>query len=113
LLARCGSGVRFLLSGFARVRFAGEDRLRNHGRGLPSSLWQQPIPFTHFPRQAQQLTQTLRQRTEALAPAHDGPLLPLNSPATDKEATAVQLAQRQPGRPGRLAVLSCVESCAT
>jgi hypothetical protein len=37
----------------------------------------------------------------------------LNSTATDKEAAALQLAQRHPGRTGRSAVLSCVASCAT
>jgi hypothetical protein len=112
-LSRFGSFVRFVLSGFDRVRFAGESRLLNHGRGVQSYLWHQRILFKDFPGHAQHLTQTLRQRTEALAQAHDVPLLPLNSPATDKEATALQLAQRQPGRLGRIAVLSCVESCAT
>src|SRR5919197_4026090 len=112
-LSRFGSFVLFVLSGFDRLRFAGESRLLNHGRGVQSYLWQQQVLFKDFPAHAQQLTQALRQGTEALAKEHDVPLLPLNSPATDKEATALQLAPRHPGRLGRIAVLSCVESCAT
>lgn len=80
---------------------------------MQSYLWQQQVLFKDFPAHAEQLTQTLRRQTETLARAHDVPRLPLNSSATDKEATALQLAQRHPGRPGRIAVLSCVESCAT
>jgi hypothetical protein len=112
-LSRFGSFVLFVLSGFDRLRFAGESRLLNHGRGVQRYLWQQRILFKNFPEHAQQLTHDLRQRTEALAHEQDVPLLPLDSPATDKEATALQLAQRHPGRQGRIAVLSCVESCST
>jgi hypothetical protein len=112
-LSRFGSFVLFVLSGFDRLRLAGESRLLNHGRGVQSYLWQQRILFKDFPAHAQQLTHSLRQRTQALAQEHDVPLLPLNSPATDKEATALKLAQRQPGRSGRIALLSCVESCLT
>lgn len=112
-LSRFGSFVLFVLSGFDRLRFVGESRLLNHGRGVQSYLWQQHILFKSFPTHAQQLTQTLRQQTEALAKEHDVPLLPLNSSAIDKEATALQLAQRRPQRCGRIAVLSCVEACST
>jgi hypothetical protein len=80
---------------------------------VASYLWQQHILFKDFPAHALELTQTPRQRTEALAQAQGVPLLPLNSPSTDKEATALHLAQRHPERLGRIAVLSCVESCAT
>jgi hypothetical protein len=112
-LSRFGSFVLFVLSGFDRLRLAGESRLLNHARGVQSYLWQQQILFKDFPAHAQQLTQTLRQRTEALAREQDVPLQPLNSPTIDKEAVALQLAQHQPQRTGLIAVLSCVESCAT
>jgi len=112
-LSRFGSFVLFVLSGFDRLRLAGESRLLNHARGVESYLWQQQILFKDFPAHAQQLTHTLRRQTEALAREQDVPLLPLDSPATDKEAAALQLAQRRPPRQGRIAVLSCVESCAT
>ena len=112
-LSRFGSWVLFVLSGFDRLRLAGESRLLNHGRGVQSYLWQQQLLFKDFPSHARELTEALRRRTEASAQEQDLPLLPLNSPNTDKEATALQLAQRQPGRPGRIAVLSCVESCSS
>jgi hypothetical protein len=112
-LSRFGSFVLFVLSGFDRLRFAGESRLLNHGRGVESYLYQQQILFKDFPAHAERLTRTLRQQTEALAKEQGVPLLPLNSPSTDKEAAALQLAQRHPGRTGRIAVLSCVESCST
>jgi hypothetical protein len=112
-LSRFGSFVLFVLSGFDRLRLAGESRLLNHGRGVQSYLWQQQILFKDYPAHALQLTATLRRRTEELAQAHDVPLLPLNSSATDKEAAALELAGRRPARTGRIAVLSCVESCAT
>jgi hypothetical protein len=112
-LSRFGSFVLFVLSGFDRLRLAGESRRLNHGRGVESYRWQQRIRFKDFTDPAQQRTDQLRQATEALAPQQDVPLLPLNSPTIDKEATARQLAQPQPGRCGRSAVLSCVESCTT
>jgi hypothetical protein len=112
-LSRFGSFVLFVLSGFDRLRLAGESRLLNHARGVQSYLWQQRVLFKDFPDHAQQLTQALRQQTEASARQQDVPLLPLNSPATDKEAAALELARRHPDRQGRVAVLSCVETCAT
>ncbi len=111
-LSRFGSAVRFVLSGFDRLRLAGESRLLNHSRGVQSYLYQQHILFKDFPSHAQELTEQLRQQTEASARQEDVPLKPLNSPAIDKEATALQLAQSHPGRTGRIAVLSCVESAA-
>lgn len=93
-LSRFGSFVLFVLSGFDRLRLAGESRLLNHSRGVESYLWQQQILCKDFPAHAQQLTHTLRPQTEAVAQEQDVPLLPLNSSATDKEAAALQLAQR-------------------
>jgi ferredoxin len=112
-LSRFGPFVLFLLSGFDRLRFAGESRLLNHARGVQSYLWQQHILFKDFPAHALHLTRTLRRQTEARARQDGVPLQPLNSPSTDKEATALQLAQCHPGRSSCIAVLSCVESCST
>jgi len=112
-LSRFGSFVLFVLSGFDRLRLAGESRLLNHAGGVESYLWQQKVLFKDFPAHAQRLTRTLRQATEEHARKHEVPLQPLNSPTIDKEATALQLAQDRPPRQGRIAVLSCVESCST
>jgi hypothetical protein len=112
-LSRFGSMILFVLSGFDRLRFLGESRLLNHERGVKSYLWQEQIRFVNFPDHAQRLTHELRRQTVALAREQDVPLLPLNSPNIDKEAAALELALRQPDRSGRIAVLSCVESCST
>jgi hypothetical protein len=58
-LSRFGSLVLFVLSGFDRLRFIGESRLLNHGRGVQSHLWQQQILFKDFPDQSQRLTHPL------------------------------------------------------
>jgi hypothetical protein len=112
-LSRFGSLVLFVLSGFDRVRLAGESRLLNHSLGVQSYLWQQNILFKQFPDHAEHLTQTLRKRTEAHAQEQGIPLRYLNSPDIDKEATALELASAPPQRLGRIALLSCVESCST
>jgi hypothetical protein len=59
------------------------------------------------------LTKSLRQQTEALAHEQSIPVRYLNSPDVDKEAVALELAHHEPKRLGRIALLSCVESCST
>lgn len=110
-LSRFGSLVLFVLTGFDRLRLAGESRLLNHGRGVQSYLWQRKILFKDFPAHAEHLTRRLRKDTKALAQEHAVPLRHLNSPDIDKEATALELAQQEPQRRGRIALLTCVESC--
>jgi len=112
-LSRFGSLILFVLTGFDRLRLAGESRLLNHSRGVQSYLWQRKILFKDFPAHAQHLTEALREGTEAFAKEQNVPVRYLNSPDIDKEATALQLAQRQPQRRGRIALLTCVESCST
>jgi hypothetical protein len=112
-LARFAPLLVATLSGFDRLRFCGDSRLLNHTGGVHSYLYQQRIRHADFTDHAQQLTQVLRQQTADAAKADGVPLLPLNSPNLDKEAIARDLAQKHGRHTGRLAVLSCVESCAT
>jgi hypothetical protein len=125
-LSRFGSLVLFVLSGFDRLRLAGESRLLNHARGVESYLWQRQILFKDFPKHAEELTTLLRDGTEALAQQQGVPLRYLNSPNIDKEAQALALASQptasqptasqppgEPARLGRIAVLTCLESCTT
>ena len=112
-LSRFGSLVLFVLSGFDRLRLCGESRLLNHARGVESYLWQRKILFKDYPQHAEHLTKTLREGTEALAEEQRVPLRYLNSPDIDKEATALELAPKAPGRLGRIALLTCLESCTT
>jgi hypothetical protein len=110
-LARFGALVRLVLSGFDRLRFAGESRLLNHQRGVQSYLYQQRILFKDFPDHAEQLTHLFRRQT--LEQLGDVPLQHLNSPDADKEALALDLARRHGRTTGRIALLTCQESART
>ena len=85
-LARFGSLVLAVLTGFDRLRFRGDSRLLNHTRGVHSYLWQQQILHKDFPVHAQHLTDRLRRQTEADAQTAGVPLKHLDSPTLDKEA---------------------------
>jgi hypothetical protein len=112
-LSRFGALVRFVLSGFDRLRFCGESRLLNNARGVDSYLYQQRVRYTDFPDHAERLTKTLRSQTESGAEQDGVPLRHLNSPEIDKEALALELARQQQCTTGRIALLSCVELCST
>jgi hypothetical protein len=107
-LARFATLVRFVLSGFDRLRFAGESRLLNHALGVQSYCHQQRILFKDFPDHAEQLTRSLRQQT--LEQLGDVPLRHLDSPDVDKEAFALRLAEQHRRYTGRIALLTCQES---
>jgi len=110
-LSRFGSLVLFVLSGFDRLRLCGESRLLNHALGVQSYLWQRQILFKDFPEHAEHLTNTFCKRSKALALEQGIPFCYLNSPDIDKEAKALELASSQPTRSGRIALLTCLESC--
>lgn len=110
-LSRFGAMICFTLSGFDRLRFVGESRLLNHPGGVHSYCHQRRLLFKDFPDHAEHLTKTLRQQT--LAQRGDVPLLHLNSPDVDKEAVALDLAQRHGQSRGRIALLTCQESALT
>jgi hypothetical protein len=100
-----------VLSGFDRLRFRGASRLLNHARGVQAYLYQQGILHKDFSAHAEALTQRLRLKTEAQAEADGVPLQHLDSPGLDKEACARARAGRHGRTSGRLALLTCVESC--
>jgi len=110
-LSRFGSMIRFILSGFDRLRFCGESRLLNHARGFQSYCYQQRLLFKDFPDHAQALTKTFRAQT--LQQLGDVPVHHLDSPDIDKEATALKLAQQHGRTQGRIALITCQESALT
>lgn len=112
-LSRFGALISFVLSGFDRLRFCGESRLLNHALGVQSYLHQQRILFKNFPDHAECLTRSLRRQTEERAVQEGVPLKHLNSPDTDKEAQALELARLHQLTSGRVALLTCLESCLT
>jgi len=109
-LLRFGSLIAFTLSGFDRLRFRGESRLLNNGRGVESYLFQQNLRCIDFPKHAEHLTDILRRQTEQHARDEGVPYQPLNSGAIDKEAAALALARAHGRTTGRIALLSAVES---
>jgi hypothetical protein len=112
-LARFDSLVRFVLSGFDRIRFRGESRRLNNARGLDTYLYQEKIRYVDFWDHCKSLTEKVRDGSEQIARERGVPIQHLNSPNTDKEATARALAAAQPcSHPsGQIALLTCVESC--
>jgi hypothetical protein len=110
-LARFRPLLVAVLCGFDRLRFRGDSRLLNHTSGVHSYCHQQRILHKDFPKHAQHLTDILRAQTEADARHHGVPLRHLDSPNLNKEAVARELAHQHRRRNGRLAVLTCVESC--
>jgi hypothetical protein len=112
-LSRFGALIALTLSGFDRLRFVGESRLLNSARGVDSYLYQQRVRYTDFPEHAADLTHRLRTQTEQQAQQDGVPLQPLNHADVDKEARALDLADRHGRTMGRVAVLSAVETCLT
>lgn len=107
-LSRFQALVLFVFCGFDRLRFRGDSRLLNHAGGVQSYCHQQRILFKNFPAHAEELTQALRKET--LKQCGDFPPHFLNSPTIDKEATALELAQKHGRTTGRIALLTCQEN---
>lgn len=112
-LLRFGALIVSVLSGFDRLRFRGGSRLLSNPRGVNSYLYQHGLQFKDYAKHAEHLTQTLVRDTQALAKAEGTAIIYLNSPNTDKEATALDSARQRGLTSGRIAILSCVESCRT
>jgi hypothetical protein len=112
-LLRFAPFILSVLSGFDRLRFRGCSRLLCNSRGVDSYLYQRKLLIKEFTDHANQLTQTLVHGTEAIAQADRRPIHYLNSPNSDKEAAAREIADQRRLRSGRIAILSCVESCRT
>jgi hypothetical protein len=112
-LSRFGALILSVLSGFDRLRFRGCSRLLSNSRGVHSYLYQHDLLIKEYARHTEQLTRTLTRQTEALAAADGDRVHYLNSPNTDKEATALAIAQQRGLTSGRIAILSCVEGCRT
>src|ERR1700734_1285956 len=112
-LSRFGAFVLSVLSGFDSLRFRGCSRLLGNVRGVHSYLYQHDLLIKEYPQHSAQLTKTLVRGSEALAAADGDRIHYLNSSNIDKEATALAIAQQRGRSSGRIAILSCVESCRT
>jgi hypothetical protein len=112
-ISRFGALILSILSGFDRLRFRGCSTLLSNDRGVKSYLYQRELLIKEFPGHIEKLTKSLVLGTEALAKADGDKVHYLNSPNIDKEATALEIAHKRGLTSGRIAILSCVESCRT
>lgn len=113
-LSRFGALILSVLSGFDRLRFRGCSQLLNNAQGVQTSyLYQRDLLIKEFPDHAAKLTKILVQRTEAMAKADGDEVHYLNSPNSDKQAAALEIAHQRGLSNGRIAILSAVESCRT
>jgi hypothetical protein len=112
-LLRFGAMIVSVLSGFDRLRFRGCSRLLCNVNGVNSYLYQHDLLLKEYAKHTEHLTQTLVRGTQALAKAEGSLVHYLNSPNIDKEATALEIARQRGLTTGRIAILSCVESCRT
>jgi len=112
-LSRFASLILSVLSGFDRLRFRGCSGLLNNAQGVNSYLFRQDLLIKEFTDHAQGLTNDLVEGTEAMARADCDKVHYLNSPNIDKQAAALEIAQKRGLTSGRIAILSCLESCRT
>ena len=108
-----GPWISGVLSGFDRLRLRGTKRLLASVRGLTNYLWQRQILWKDFPDHAESITAALRQATESQVRKLDRPLVYVPSAASDKEALARQIAERDRITRGLVGVLSSVELCSS
>jgi hypothetical protein len=112
-LARFGSEIKGVLSGFDRVRFRGTLRRISSYRGMMSYFWEQQILLKEFKDWAMGLTDAIRQSTAQLAERSGRRLEHLPSSATRKEDRALEIARQDGVTEGLVCVLTCTESCRT
>jgi hypothetical protein len=108
-LQRHGGSVTGTLSGFDRVRFRGTLRLVANAAGMGAFLRYSGILLKDFARYVQDVTNQVREATEALAAAARRPVVYLQNPSTCKEDVARDIAQRDGVTHGLVCVLSAVE----
>lgn len=112
-LARFGTEIKGVLSGFDRVRFRGTIRWLASERGLGTYLNTQRILLKDFKGWAMGLTDQIKQATERLAERLGRPLIYLPSSSERKETRAAHIAQADGVTSGLIAVFQCVEPCHT
>jgi hypothetical protein len=112
-LARYGSEIKGVLSGFDRLRLRGTIRWLASLRGLGTFLNSHRILLKDFKDYAMGLTQQIQSATERLAERCGRPLIYLPSSSERKETRALEIAQADGVTQGLIAVFKCVETCHT
>lgn len=112
-LARHGSEIKGVLSGWDRIRFRGTIRWLASAQGLGTFLTTQRILLKDFRDWAMERTQRIKQATERLAEREGRPLVYLPSSRARKETLAQDIARADGVTTGLIAVFQCVEPCHT
>lgn len=112
-LARFGSEIKGVLSGFDRVRFRGTLRRISSYRGMMSYLWERQILLKEFKDWAMGLTDAVKRSTTQVGERAGRPVIHLPSSATRKEDAALDIARKDGVTEGLVCVLTCTESCQT
>jgi len=112
-LARQGSEIKGVLSGFDRVRFRGTIRWLSSWQGMMSYLGTVRVPLKGFKEWAMGLTSQIKQATQDLAERAARPLIHLPSSSESKEARALEVEASDRITEGLICVLSCTEMCRT
>ena len=112
-LARHGSDVKGVLSGWDRIRFRGAIRHWEYRDGMWKFLSFLKVLLKDFREWAQSVTHRIRQATEQLATDAGRPVIYLASSQVRKEYYIREIASRDGIEQGLIAVLTCVEPCRT
>jgi len=100
-----------VLNGFDRLVFRGTLRPIAYVGGLKRLLWDHHVLLKDFGPYAQRLTDQLREASSRQAQKMHRPIQYLHSSATDKEAVARKIMQRDGITEGLIAVLTALEPC--
>lgn len=112
-LARHGSEVKGVLSGWDRIRFRGALRHLAYPEGMMKFLNFLSVLLKDFREWAQSVTDRIRQATQEVAAAAGRPVIYLASSQIRKEDYIRKIAVRDGIEQGLIAVLTCVEPCRT
>lgn len=112
-IARYRDRIIGVLSGFDRLVFRGTLRKIAFVTGMMGFLSKRRILLKDFAAWAQGMTAHVQENALEAARLMDRPIQYLPSSRTDKEAVALEIAQRDQIKEGLVAVLTCVEPCRT
>ena len=105
--------IKGTLSGFDRIVFRGTLLPFTYETGRRFYLYQQQLPFIHFGKHAQDITERIKKSSLDPIEAEGKTIQYLQSSRTSKEETAKQIAAQQKITEGTVCVLSVVEPCKT
>jgi hypothetical protein len=110
-LSKHAQAVIGTLSGFDRLVFRGTLRFLAHCAGMTSYLWTMGVLLKDFAAFAQNVTERLREASQALARRPGRPILYLTSSSTNKEKIARKIAAADGIKDGLICILTVVEPC--